>query len=102
VSVVIDYGLLTVIVALIYPIYKLRVIYLTMGISTNHSLKMVVVALFVALTFAVAGLVGVALLTESVVAQNETGGNETGGNTTGTANTSAFSGGAGMAPATKP
>ena len=62
---------------------------------------MVVVAFFAALTFAVAGLVGVALLTESVVAQNETGGNETGGNMTGTTNTSAFSGGGGAAPATK-
>ena len=72
-----------------------------MGISTNHSLKMVVVAFFAALTFAVAGLVGVALLTESVIAQNETGGNETGGNMTGSTNSSAFSGGAGMAPETK-
>jgi hypothetical protein len=101
VSVVIDYGLLIIIVALIYLIYKLQVIYLTMGISTNHSLKMVVVAFFAALTFAVAALAGVALLTESVVAQNETGGNETGGNMTGTTNTSAFSGGGGAAPATK-
>jgi hypothetical protein len=67
-----------------------------MGISTNNSIKMVVVVLFVVLTFAVAGVVRVALLTESVIAQNETG-----GNTTGTANTSAFTGGAGMAPETK-
>jgi hypothetical protein len=96
VSVVIDYGILIIIVALIYLIYKLRVIYPTMGISTNHSLKMVVVAFFAALTFAVAGLVGVTLLTESVVAQNETG-----GNMSGTTNSSAFSGGAGMAPETK-
>ncbi len=88
--------LLIIIVALIYLIYKIRVIYPTIGISTNHSQKMVVVALFVALTFAVAGIVGVALLTESVVAQNETG-----GNMTGTTNTSAFTGGAGMAPETK-
>jgi hypothetical protein len=99
VSVVIDYGILIIIVALIYLIYKLRVIYRTMGISKNHSLKMVVVAFFAALTFA--GFVGVALLTESVVAQNETGGNDTGGNMTGTTNTSAFSGGGGAAPATK-
>jgi hypothetical protein len=33
--------------------------------------------------------------------RNETGGNETGGNMTGTANTSAFTGGGGMAPETK-
>lgn len=59
---------------------------------------MVVVALFVALTFAVAGLVAVTLLTgSSVVAQNETGGNQTG-----TANKTAFtSSEAGMAPETK-
>ena len=35
------------------------------------------------------------------VAQNETGSNETSGNMTGTANTSAFTGGGGMAPETK-
>ncbi len=35
------------------------------------------------------------------VSQNVTGGNETGGNMTGTANTSAFTGGGGMAPETK-
>jgi len=59
---------------------------------------MVVVALFVALTFAVAGLVAVTLLTgSSVVAQNETGGNQTG-----TTNKTAFtSSEAGMAPETK-
>ena len=50
-----------------------------MGIQTENSLKIVVVALFVALTFAVAGLVAVTPLTgSSVVAQNDTGGNETG------------------------
>ena len=59
---------------------------------------MIVVVLFVALTFAVAGLIAVTLVTgSSVVAQNETGGNETG-----TANETAFtSSGAGMAPETK-
>jgi FlaG/FlaF family flagellin (archaellin) len=69
-----------------------------MGILTNNSLRMVVVVLFVALTFAVAGLIAVTLVTgSSVVAQNETGGNETG-----TANETAFtSSGAGMAPETK-
>ena len=69
-----------------------------MGTNTNLSLRIVAVAVFVALTFTVAGLVAVTLLTgSSVVAQNETGGNETG-----TANETAFtSSGAGMAPETK-
>ncbi len=72
-----------------------------MGISTNNSQKMVALALFVALTFAVSGLVAMTLLAGSVLAQNETGGNETGGNMTGTTDTSAFTGGGGMAPETK-
>jgi hypothetical protein len=101
VSVVIKYDLLILIMAQSYLIYKYRVIYLTIMTSTNNSMKMVVVALSVALTFAVAGLIGVGLLTEYVVAQNDTVGNDTSGNMTGTANTSAFTGGAGMAPETK-
>ncbi|MGH9979823.1 MAG: hypothetical protein ACRD8Z_28875 [Nitrososphaeraceae archaeon] len=69
-----------------------------MGIQTNNSLRMVVVVLFVALTFAVAGLIEVTLVTgSSVVAQNETGDNKTG-----TANESAlYSNQTGMAPVTK-
>lgn len=69
-----------------------------MGIQTENSLKIVVVALFVALTFAVAGLVAVTPLTgSSVVAQNDTGGNETGtGN-----ETALYSNQTGMAPETK-
>ena len=69
-----------------------------MGIQTENSLKIVVVALFVALTFAVAGLVAVTPFTgSSVVAQNDTGGNETG-----TANdTAVYSNQTGMAPETK-
>jgi hypothetical protein len=69
-----------------------------MGIHTENSLKIVVVALFVALTFAEAGLVAVTPLTgSSVVAQNDTGGNETG-----TVNeTALYSNQTGMAPETK-
>jgi flagellar basal body-associated protein FliL len=69
-----------------------------MGIQTENSLKIVVVALFVAVTFAVAGLVAVTPFTgSSVVAQNDTGGNETG-----TANeTALYSNQTGMAPETK-
>jgi hypothetical protein len=69
-----------------------------MGTNTNLSQRMVVVAVFVALTFAVPGLVAVTLLAgSSVVAQNETAGNETG-----TANeTALYSNQTGMAPVTK-
>ena len=69
-----------------------------MGIQTENSLKIVFVALFVALTFTVAGLVAVTPLTgSSVVAQNDTGGNESG-----TANeTALYSNQTGMAPETK-
>jgi hypothetical protein len=50
-----------------------------MGIQTNISLKMGVVAIFVTLTFAVAGLTAMTSFTEpAVLAQNETGGNMTG------------------------
>jgi hypothetical protein len=57
---------------------------------------MVGVALFVALTFAVAGFLAMTLLTESsvVVAQNETGANESAASQAGSNQT-------GMAPATK-
>jgi hypothetical protein len=49
-----------------------------MGMKMNRSLKMVVVAIFIVLTFAVAGLTAVTLLTGSpVLAQNETGANKT-------------------------
>ena len=69
-----------------------------MGIQMNNSLKLVVVAFFVVLTFAVAGLVAVTLpAVSSVAAQNDTGGNESG-----TANeTALYSNQTGMAPETK-
>ena len=68
-----------------------------MGIQTNNSPRMVVVALFVVLTFAVVGFVAMTLTGSSVVAQNETGDNQTGA-----ANeTALYSNQTGMAPVTK-
>jgi hypothetical protein len=73
-----------------------------MGIQTNISLKMGVVAIFVTLTFAVAGLTAMTSFTETaVLAQNETGGNMTGGNMTGTANETAIFTPTEEAPTTK-
>jgi hypothetical protein len=49
-----------------------------MGLKMNLSLKMVIVAIFIVLNFAVAGLTVVTSLTGSpVLAQNETGANKT-------------------------
>jgi hypothetical protein len=49
-----------------------------MGMKMNLSLKMVIVAIFIVLNFAVAGLIVVTSLTGSpVLAQNETGANKT-------------------------
>ena len=74
-----------------------------MELQKNISLRMVLVAVFVAATFGVTGLTAMTLLTESsVLAQNETGGNMTAGNMTGTTNeTALYSNQTGMAPETK-
>jgi hypothetical protein len=68
-----------------------------MGIQTNISLRIGVVAIFVTLTFALAGLTAMTSFTEStVLAQNETG-----GNMSGTANETAIFTPTGESPETK-
>ena len=73
-----------------------------MVVQANVTVKAAAVAALVTLTFAVAGLMAVTLLSESsVAAQNEAGSNQTEGNRTGTTNDTAIFSPTGEAPENK-